>query len=305
MLNKKFIPLIIFIIFIFISLGIYIYIYTIDPSNMTVIKVNNKEIKVDYFIRRILISGKSTLSMLQQITKEELITNAVSRAPYNLKIDEYTINQYIKKKAKGSKSVIDEDEFNEWFRQQKNELRLTDNEYKNLIKTKISIDYLKEYLSKEIPTTSEHIYLRMFPISDYGLASEINSKHKKGIKFEKLLNEYSIDKKVKNINGDFGWIPRGVFNNIFDEIAFNLELGQLSPPVYIQKNTVVMFIITKKTKLKKVDERSFEVLKNKVIDNWLVKNKKYYEVEYKGFNNGYDSETDAWIKSRINKLKNN
>ena len=65
-----------------------------------------------------------------------------------------------------------------------------------------------------------------------------------------------------------------------------------------------MFIITKKIKLKKVDERSFEVLKNKVIDNWLVKNKKYYEVEYKGFNNGYDSETDAWIKSRIKNLKN-
>ena len=64
-----------------------------------------------------------------------------------------------------------------------------------------------------------------------------------------------------------------------------------------------MFTISKKKKLMEVGKRSFEVLKNKVIDNWLIKNKKFYDVEYKGFKNGYDSETDAWIKLKINNLK--
>ena len=303
MIKIKFAPLIIVtIIFIFAG-GIYSYLHYIDPSNLTVLKINNKEFSIDYFIRRTLTSGKSTISMLQQLTKEEIIKTAVSKPPYNLKISETAIYEHIKNKAKGSKSVIDEEEFNEWVKQQKNELRLTDDEYNDLIKTKISIEYLKEYLSKNIPANTEHLYLKMFPISDYGLGVEIKDKFNKGYSFEKLLNEYSTDNTVKNIKGDFGWVPRGVFNSDFDEIAFNLELQQLSPPVFIQKNTVVMFTISKKKKLMEVGKRSFEVLKNKAIDNWLIKNKKLYDVEYKGFKNGYDSETDAWIKSKINNLK--
>ncbi len=180
---------------------------------------------------------------------------------------------------------------------------MNDNEYKNLIKTKISIEYLKEHLSRKIPANTEHIYLKMFPISEYGLGIEINEKFNNGFSFEKLLDEYSTDNKVKNIKGDFGWVPRGVFNSDFDEIAFNLELGQLSPPVFIQKNTIVMFTIIKKEKEMAIGKRSLEVLKNKVIDNWLIRNKKLYDVEFKGFKNGYDSETDAWIKSKINDLK--
>ncbi len=158
-MNKsKFVPFIIVITILFFTIGIYSYLNYIDPSNLTVLKINNKEISIDYFIRRTLTSGKSTISMLQQLTKEEIIKIAVSKAPFNLKISETAIYDYIKNKAKGSKSVIDEEEFNEWLKQQKNELRLTDDEYNELIKTKISIEYLKEYLSKNIPTNTEHIY---------------------------------------------------------------------------------------------------------------------------------------------------
>jgi len=304
LMNKsKFVPFIIVITILFFTIGIYSYLNYIDPSNLTVLKINNKEISIDYFVRRTLTSGKSTISMLQQLTKEEIIKIAVSKAPFNLKISETAIYDYIKNKAKGSKSVIDEEEFNEWLKQQKNELRLTDDEYNELIKTKISIEYLKEYLSKNIPTNTEHIYLKMFPISEYGLGIEIKEKFNKGFSFEKLLNEYSTDNTVKNIKGDFGWVPRGVFNRDFDQIAFNLELQQLSPPVFIQKNTIVMFIVSKKEQNMEVSERSLKVLKNKVIDNWLIKNKKFYDVEFKGFKNGYDSETDAWIKSKINNIK--
>ncbi len=220
-MNKsKFVPFIIVITILFFTIGIYSYLNYIDPSNLTVLKINNKEISIDYFVRRTLTSGKSTISMLQQLTKEEIIKIAVSKAPFNLKISETAIYDYIKNKAKGSKSVIDEEEFNEWLKQQKNELRLTDDEYNELIKTKISIEYLKEYLSKNIPTNTEHIYLKMFPISEYGLGIEIKEKFNKGFSFEKLLNEYSTDNTVKNIKGDFGWVPRGVFNSDFDEIAF-------------------------------------------------------------------------------------
>ena len=80
-------------------------------------------------------------------------------------------------------------------------------------------------------------------------------------------------------------------------------MQQLSPPVFIQKNTIVMFTVSKKEQEMEISKRSLKVLKNKVIDNWLIKNKKLYDVEFKGFKNGYDSETDAWIKSQINNLK--
>ena len=73
-MNKlKLVPLIIVIIILFFTIGIYSYLNYIDPSNLTVLKINNKEISIDYFIRRTLTSGKSTISMLQQLTKEEII----------------------------------------------------------------------------------------------------------------------------------------------------------------------------------------------------------------------------------------
>ena len=62
-------------------------------------------------------------------------------------------------------------------------------------------------------------------------ALEIFERLKKGEKFGKLAKELSIDLGSAKKDGNLGYFTRGMMVKPFEEIAFKLQIGEISGPI--------------------------------------------------------------------------
>ena len=62
-------------------------------------------------------------------------------------------------------------------------------------------------------------------------ALQILDRIKKGEKFGKLAKEFSVDSGSAKRDGNLGYFGRGMMVKPFEEVAFKLEVGQISEPV--------------------------------------------------------------------------
>jgi parvulin-like peptidyl-prolyl isomerase len=273
------------------------------PFRTTVLKVDGTAINMRYFLKRVAMSNEPSLTTLQTLTKEEIIKQSVTKPPYNITVTEQDIEQFARDVARGKNKTIAEGEFKEWYRQQLNESRFSDAEFRDLLRTKLLSRQMSEYLAERVPTIAEQVFVNMFPVKDYAVGTEVKKKHHAGESFSALAREYSMDPKLKESGGVVGWVPRGVLDPGFDNIAFELEIGRSSDPMYIDKHTVVVVMISDKVAAREIDEQLLKVKKSKALANWLKEERQYHKVEFRGFKNGYDTETDAWVQWQLQRMK--
>ncbi|MDP2727734.1 MAG: peptidyl-prolyl cis-trans isomerase, partial [Dehalococcoidia bacterium] len=149
---------------------------------------------------------------------------------------------------------------------------LTESEYRYWVVGARLLRYkLGEALGNELASAAEQVRARQVLLSDEETAKAIIERLQKGEDFAKLAQEFSKDSQTKDKGGDLGWFPKGVMIPQFEEVAFVLKPGELSPaPVKTQYGYQVI----------KVEERDanrplspeyFEQLKSKAMQDWLLK----------------------------------
>ncbi len=62
----------------------------------------------------------------------------------------------------------------------------------------------------------------------------IAERLKKGEKFGKLAKEFSIDSGSAKKDGNLGYFTKGMMVKPFEEVAFKLQIGEISEPVKTQ-----------------------------------------------------------------------
>jgi len=62
----------------------------------------------------------------------------------------------------------------------------------------------------------------------------ISERLKKGEKFGKLAKELSIDSGSAKKDGNLGYFTKGMMVKPFEEVAFKLQIGEISEPVKTQ-----------------------------------------------------------------------
>ena len=101
-------------------------------------------------------------------------------------------------------------------------------------------DFYREYKAKlsSKPETVElaHILLNIEPSKEaesrtIELIDSISTAISNGADFSELAKEYSHDPGSSKRGGKLGWAKRGDFVPEYEEAAFNLESGKVSPPV--------------------------------------------------------------------------
>ena len=286
-----------------IIVGAAIYREKMAPFYITVLEVDETSIDMAYFLKRAAMSGKPPMLTLQTLTREEIIKQTVTKPPYNFGVAEEEIDQFARELAQGNSKQIDDGEFKEWWRQQLNENRLSEAEFRDLLRTRLLGLKLNSYLAERVPTVAEQVYVHMFPLKDFATGIEAKKKYEAGVEFSTLARGYSIDPFLKNNGGMLGWIPRGVFESGFDEIAFELEIGKMSEPMYINKQTVVVIMISDKVAARKIDTQPLGVIQSKALDVWLKEQRQYHKVKFRGLKNGYDTATDAWVEGQLQRMK--
>jgi len=288
------------VVIVMIVSGIAIYRNWVAPFKTIVIDVNDNQISMRYFLKRVSLSGEEPMNMLNILTKEQMIMQSAEKSPFNIIITEDDMDKFARNIASGENKTIDEDEFKEWYRQQLNMTRLSDSEYKDLLRIGLLSMKMEEYLTKFIPTVAEQVFVNMISVIDYSKMETIKKKYEAGEDFASLALEYSIDPDMGMKGGKLGWFPRGALDSMVDEVVFTLDVGSLSDPISLGEEMFVVLMVSEKTQAREINEQSMEILKSGVLDEWLKNEYANQEVKYYGFNGGgYDSETDAWVKWQV------
>ncbi len=293
------------IVLILIIVGVsYYFREDARYKRLTVITVDDTSIKMDYFLRRTRLAGADAMVMLQRLINEQLIKIAAPR--YVTEVSPEDIAQALRRIASGEGETISESEFKEWYRQLLNEIDLSDSEYREIVATSLLATRLHEYLAERVPTVAEQVHLHTVLLSTEE-TGEIWEKVDEGEDMDKLTKEVWQDKQLEGKVDDLGWLPRGVLPPGFDQVVFNLNIGDVSGIVPYAADPMAeeieifyyLLMVSEKAAAREVDEDSLQILKARVLDDWLLEEIKLHEIGWHGLKNGFDSEIYDWITDQL------
>jgi len=164
---------------------------------------------------------------------------------------------------------------------------------KKLLEREISIEeeQIKEYFEKNRDSFAqkEQVRARHILVEDKKTADEVKARLDKGEDFEELAKELSTDSATKESGGDLGYFGRGQMAKEFEDVAFSLDVGEISSPVKTEYGYHIIKIEDKKEAKEASYEESKEEIKEilfeqqiqLVYQTWLQN--LYNEYEIKNF----------------------
>ncbi|HEY91679.1 MAG TPA: hypothetical protein G4O07_07575 [Dehalococcoidia bacterium] len=295
-----------------IAIGIGYYFIYVVPLQHTIIKVNNAEINIDYFVRRMLISGTTDdiFTMIDTITNEELIRQVAPKPPYNIEATEDQLMAELRVSARGENETISDAEFKSWYRDQRNESGLSDKEFKELSRTYLMASYMAEYLAERVSSVAEQVHLHMILVSGYEETTEVFERLDAGEDFFAVAQELSADAAGGEEASELGWWPRealGIKSDTYyltpPEWMFDLGIGAYSEPTIMdqESQTYAIFMVSERSPAREIDAEKLDIVKGRQLEMWLDSEASRNIITLHGRNNGIDSETHAWISWQISR----
>lgn len=236
---------------------------------------------------------------------EQEIEPGVSFKQYleNMVLESMILDILLKEEAVKAGITVDEEAFNDRFAKYR-EYFTSDDEYNNFLKDSgMTEEFLKESLETEMlieqflaikseeinklePSDAElkaiyedkkaifdAVEASHILVEDEELAKEIKDKLDNGVDFAKLAEEFSTCPS-KEKGGDLGYFTKGEMVKEFSDIAFNMEIGQISDPVKTKFGYHIIKLTGKKLSYEDIDrkelEYQFKALKyNDMLDKFI------------------------------------
>lgn len=307
------------IVLILTIVGVSVYPTYIAPFRIKVITVNNINIRMDYFIKRIRMASSDPITMLSQLTNDQIVK--LGAPQFGIQVSPADIDEQLKSTFQGSTSEnisqnFPQAEYNEWYRQLLNESRISNAEYRDMIGIQILRDRLQQRLADNMSTTAEEIHVYEITLNTLDDANKARARWEAGEPFTDLAKELSLDTDTGQNGGELGWFPKGgvLSPEEVEYAAFELNTGNVSAPLPITSDveqadgstepTVVGYwlIWVSERANRELDDNALEILKGQLVDNWISSVRQNYNIVWRGLKgNTYDSETNAWINWQIAK----
>ena len=202
------------------------YINQYQPLHQTVIRVNDAEFDMSYYIKMLELRGKGQPAYLQY-SADEVVTVIEQ-------------NELIRQGALELGFSVSDKEVDEELKSYDPPLS---KDYRDLVRTEIlTSKLLDEYFDQQVPMFAEQRHIMIMFLESENQATEVRARLESGEDFSELAGELSLDNLSKNENGDLGWHPRGVLSEILglsipEDYAFASEVGILSQPIYDEART--------------------------------------------------------------------
>ena len=197
------------------------YLGQYKPLRETIIKVNNTEFTMDYYVEMLKIEGSYNQtpdvsyvadSVLQNIPRNELIRQGALELGISVTDEEV-------------KNVLKEND-------------LPDKEaYRDLVRHQLLTERLLDvHFDPQVPLFAEQRQVMAMMLESESQALDVTSKLVSGDDFSELAEEMSLEPFSRNKGGDFGWVPRTILLEMLPasivNVIFDHEVGELSQPIY-------------------------------------------------------------------------
>ena len=245
------------------------------------VKVNDITLDMNYFVKMLRFYARNPditvdtftypYQVLQVIEDNELIQQGAPGLNIQVTPDEITeeIQSFLMPENEDEGNVTQsEADFDELYSQWLDAIKLSNEEYRQLVETDllegIIIDYMRE---NEVPTEAEQVHLNIIPLEDETTALEVSELLKAGGNFTELAVEYSTIDYLSEAGGDAGWVPRGIYTEL-DDVAFSLEIGNVTEPISTASGYYIIRVAEKSDNMS-IPEEFSDILVNGEFENWL------------------------------------
>jgi len=198
-----------------------------QPLHQTVIKVDNTEFNMDYYIKMLKFYGKGQPVQYMDALADELVV-VIER------------NELIRKGALNLGIVVGDKDIDEKLKSYDPPLS---KDYRDIARTELLINkLLAQHFEQTVPVLAEQRHIMAMFLEGESQATEIRARVQTGEDFAELAGELSLDSLSKDEQGDLGWHPADVLaellaTSIPGEYAFSSEVGVLSQPIFDETKT--------------------------------------------------------------------
>ena len=201
------------------------YISQYKPLHETVIRVNDTEFSMDYYVKTLKFYGEG-----------QSIYYMYSLADEAVRVIEQ--NELVRQEAMRLGISVSNDAVDEQLESRDPPLS---RDYRDLVRAEMLITKLRdEHFEQEVPVSGEQRHIMAMFLESESQAQEIRARLEAGEDFTELADELSLDGLSEK--GDLGWQSKDVLTillgtPILSEHAFSAEVGVLSQPIYDEDKT--------------------------------------------------------------------
>jgi parvulin-like peptidyl-prolyl isomerase len=157
-----------------------------------------------------------------------------------------------------------------------------------IIEGELLREKLLEEITKDMDPIEEQVWARHILVETEEEALDILSKLEEGQDFGELAKEYSVDESNSEKGGDLGWFNRDTMVDEFTNVAFTLEVGEISEPIETEFGFHIIQNLGYRDHQKSASAFSSE--KNTAFNDWLAELRDNLELEgeiiiYEGWKN--------------------
>ena len=160
----------------------------------------------------------------------------------------------------------------------KNGTGLTEAEYRDVVEVTLLRGKMEEYVGQQVPTSEPQIRVRHILLDTEEEAQAVLQRLEDGEDFAALATEVSTDTVSAELGGDLGWIPKGEMDTAFDEVAFNLPVGEISDVVETPRGFHII-LVEDSDDDRELDPEILDQRRRDAFQVWLVDLEAEAEIE--------------------------
>ncbi len=161
----------------------------------------------------------------------------------------------------------------------KSSIDFTEADYTQLVLGEIYRMKVSEFITKDLPHEQEQVWARHILVEDEDTANEVYDKLKAGEDFSQLAAEYSTDPSNAEVGGDLGWFSKTDMVAEFSDAAFNLDIGEISPPVQTDYGWHIIQVLGHENR--PLNPSEYATYQDQEFSNWLDEKVNEADVVYR------------------------
>jgi parvulin-like peptidyl-prolyl isomerase len=281
--------------------GAILYQTYMAPYQRVVLKVDDRVVKMDYFLKRCQLANDDIEATITQLEYEEIVK--IEAKELGFSVADIEIEKALRSDAANSDNIseseLTDEAFNKWYREQLKSTGLTNAQYRDTTRTSLMAVGIRNAIVSNIPDTLEQVHLHAIVVSSASEAAQVKVRLDGGEDFATVARQVSIDSSTNANGGDIGWVPEGLLTT-YDSVIFSLNVGQISDPIVADSTSstsaYLILMVSEKDAAHAVDENMKQSLSASSFSTWLSQQVSEHTITV-----NLDTTTQSWIEWQLAK----